>query len=39
MATALVLWLFASFFWWAQLVFPAWVFLVSIYILMVNKSE
>jgi hypothetical protein len=39
MGAALVLWLFASFFWWVQLVFPAWVFLVSIYILMVNKSD
>lgn len=33
---AIVLWLFSGFFWWIQLVFPAWVFLVSIYVILVN---
>lgn len=36
---ALVLWVFASFFWWVQLVFPAWVFLVSIYVLMTSERD
>jgi hypothetical protein len=36
---ALVLWIFASFFWWVQLVFPAWVFLVSIYVLLVSERD
>lgn len=39
MGTALVLWLFASFFWWVQLVFPAWVLFVSVYILLGNKND
>jgi hypothetical protein len=36
---ALVLWIAAGFVWWVQLVFPAWVFLVSIYILAVSPRE
>lgn len=37
--TALVLWLAGGLFWWAQLVFPAWVLLVSVYILITNRRD
>jgi hypothetical protein len=36
---ALLLWIAAGFFWWVQLAFPAWVFLVSIYILLVSPRN
>lgn len=38
-ATAVVLWLNAFFGWWVQLVFPAWVFFISVYVLIENRSR
>jgi hypothetical protein len=38
-AVAVVLWLSAIFGWWVQLIFPIWVFLISIYILTVSRDS
>lgn len=38
-AVAAVLWLSAILGWWVQLIFPIWVFLISIYILTVSRDS
>lgn len=37
--TAVVLWLSAFLPWWIQLVFPIWVFMISVYILNVSRNR
>lgn len=38
-ATAVLLWLSVFLNWWVQLVFPLWVFIVSFYLLVLNKRN
>ena len=38
-AVAAVLWLSAILGWWVQLIFPVWVFLISVYILSVSQRD